>query len=109
MPSLGLKPGLPDRQWLAGRLPKLENVKSRGQISVTRRKGFQHALVPGFPSQREFQHIFPLPSFCRKGDHFPLPPLLKPSAVAVSKLNQTFITLTFQVQFKQSVRMQMIL
>ena len=55
MPSLGLKPGLPDRQWLAGRLPKLENVKSRGHVSITWRKGFQHALVPGFPAQREFQ------------------------------------------------------
>ena len=37
--------------------------QSRGQISVARRKGFQHALVPGFPFQREFQHIVPLPNF----------------------------------------------
>ena len=40
--------------------------QSRGPISVARRKGFQHALVPGFPFQREFQQFFPLPNFCGK-------------------------------------------
>ena len=50
------------RQWLAGRLPKLENVKCGGHVSITRGKSFQHALIPGFPAQREFQTSSPDPT-----------------------------------------------
>ena len=42
-----------------GRLPKLENVKCGGHVSITRGKSFQRALIPGFPAQREFQTSSP--------------------------------------------------
>ena len=35
-------------QWVAGRLPKLENVKCGGHVSITRGKSFQHALILQF-------------------------------------------------------------